>query len=81
MESLLLDNGIEFSKIEEMMMSSKDNNKKRFQVYYTHPYALCERGYNENKNRMIRRYFKKGKLVENLSDEDILNIARKINNI
>ena len=77
----MLDNGIEFSKIEEMMMSSKDNNKKRFQVYYTHPYALCERGYNENKNRMIRRYFKKGKLVENLSDEDILNIARKINNM
>ena len=38
-------------------------------------------GCNENKNRMIRRYFKKGKLVENLSDEDILNIARKINNM
>lgn len=81
MESLLLDNGIEFSKIEEMMMSSKDNNKKRFQVYFTHPYASYERGCNENKNRMIRRYFKKGKLVENLSDEDILNIARKINNM
>lgn len=81
MESLLLDNGIEFSKIEEMMMSSKDNNKKRFQVYFTHPYASYERGYNENKNRMIRRYLKKGKLIENLSDEDILNIARKINNM
>ena len=30
---------------------------------------------------IIRRYFKKGKLVEDLSDEDILNIARKINNM
>ena len=81
MESLLLDNGIEFSKIEEMMKSAKDKDKKRFQVYFTHPYASYERGCNENKNRMIRRYFKKGKLVEDLSDEDILNIARKINNM
>lgn len=81
MESLLLDNGIEFSKIEEMMRSSKDKEKKRFQVYFTHPYASYERGCNENKNRLIRRYFKKGKLVEDLSDEDILNIARKINNM
>ena len=30
---------------------------------------------------MVRRYFKKGRLVEELDDEDILNIARKINNI
>ena len=81
METLLLDNGIEFSKIEEMMTSVKDKEKKRFQVYFTHPYASYERGCNENKNRMIRRYFKKGKLVEDLSDEDILNIARKINNM
>ena len=81
MESLLLDNGIEFSKIEEMMKSVKNKEKKRFQVYFTHPYASYERGCNENKNRLIRRYFKKGKQVEDLSDEDILNIARKINNM
>ena len=81
MESLLLDNGIEFSKIEEMMKSVKDSSKKRFQIYFTHPYASYERGCNENKNRLIRRYFKKGKLVESLTEEDILNIARKINNM
>jgi len=81
MESLLLDNGIEFSKIEEMMKSVKDEKKKRFQIYFTHPYASYERGCNENKNRLIRRYFKKGKLVEELTDEDILKIARKINNM
>ena len=81
MESLLLDNGIEFSKIEEMMKSVKDSSKKRFEIYFTHPYASYERGCNENKNRLIRRYFKKGKLVESLTEEDILNIARKINNM
>ena len=78
---MLLDNGVEFSKIEEMMRSVKDESKKRFQIYFTHPYASYERGCNENKNRLIRRYFKKGKLVEELSDEDIINIARKINNM
>lgn len=81
METLLLDNGVEFSKIEEMMKSVKDKKKKRFQIYFAHPYASYERGCNENKNRMIRRYFKKGKLVEDLSDEDILNIERKLNNM
>lgn len=81
MKSLLLDNGVEFSKIEEMMKSVDKRRKKRFQVYFAHPYASYERGCNENKNRLIRRYFKKGKLVEKLSDEDILNIARKINNM
>ena len=30
---------------------------------------------------MIRRYFKKGRLVEELSDEEIIKIARKINNM
>lgn len=33
-ESLLLDNGVEFSKIEEMMKSVKEKNKKRFQIYH-----------------------------------------------
>lgn len=79
--SILFDNGVEFSKFEEMMKSVKNREEKRFQVYFTHPYASYERGCNENKNRMIRRYFKKGKLVEDLRDEDILNIARKINNM
>lgn len=81
MTSILFDNGVEFSKFDEMMKSIKDKEEKRFQVYFTHPYASYERGCNENKNRLIRRYFKKGKLVENLSDEDILNIERKINNM
>lgn len=78
---ILWDNGVEFSNFEEMMKSVKDRRKKRFEAYFAHPYASYERGSNENKNRMIRRTFKKGKAVETLSDEDILNIARKINNM
>lgn len=81
MKSLLLDNGIEFSQFEKMMKSKGDRRKKRFQVYFAHPYASYERGSNENKNKLIRRYFKKGNLVEKLTKEDILEIARKINNM
>lgn len=81
MESLLLDNGVEFSKFEELMKSINQEVKKRFQIYFAHPYASYERGSNENKNRLIRRYFRKGRRIETLSDEDILEIARKINNM
>lgn len=78
---ILWDNGVEFSNFEGMMKSVKDRRKKRFRAYFAHPYASYERGSNENKNRMIRRTLKKGKAVETLSDGDILNIARKINNM
>ena len=80
MKTILFDNGVEFSKFDEMMQSNNGKGK-RFQIYFAHPYASYERECNENKNRLIRRYFKKGTLVENLTDEDILNIARKINNM
>ena len=80
METLLLDNGVEFSDIEGIESSCINDNEKRLKVYYAHPYTSCERGCNENKNRDIRKDFKKGENIESLSDEDILNIARRINN-
>ena len=79
--SLLLDNGTEFSKFEELMKSIREEIKKRFQIYFAHPYSSYERGSNENKNRLIRRYFRKGRRIETLSDEDIIEIGRKINNM
>ena len=79
-ETLLLDNGCEFSDIEGIERSSKEENKKRLSVYFAHPYTSCERGCNENKNRDVRKDFPKGTLVETLTDEEILNIARRINN-
>lgn len=80
MKTLLLDNGVEFSDIEGIKKSNKEENKKRLEVYYAHPYTSCERGCNENKNRDVRKDFPKGSLLEKLSDEEILNIARRINN-
>lgn len=80
METLLLDNGCEFSDIQGIENSSKNKDQKRLSVYYAHPYTSCERGCNENKNRDVRKDFPKGKLVEDLKDLDILNISRRINN-
>lgn len=80
METLLLDNGCEFSDIDGIMRSGVNEKEQRLAVYYAHPYASYERGCNENKNRQVRKHFPKGTLVEELSDLDIINIARIINN-
>lgn len=79
-KTLLLDNGVEFSDIEGIMKSIKMEEEKRLSVYFAHPYASYERGCNENKNRQVRQSFSKGSLVESLTDEQILNIAIRINN-
>jgi IS30 family transposase len=79
-ETLLLDNGPEFSDIKGIMRSITDEDIERLKVYFAHPYASYERGCNENKNRQVRQEFAKGRLVEELTDEDILNIAIRINN-
>lgn len=80
LETLLLDNGCEFSDIDGIMKSCKDNDSKRLSVYYAHPYSSYERGCNENKNREVRKDFPKGRQVEEISDLEILNIGKRINN-
>ena len=54
--------------------------KTRTKVYYAHPYRSCERGTNENNNRMIRRWIPKGTLIDNISKEFIEKIEEWINN-
>lgn len=79
MKNILFDNGIEFSDINGMMISEETNEKVRM-IYYAHPYTSCERGCNENKNREIRVYAPKGKNIDDISDETIMNIMIRINN-
>lgn len=45
-----------------MMEFVRNIRLKKFQIYFTHSYASYECGFEENKNRLIRRYFKKGKI-------------------
>ena len=59
-KSITFDNGSEFADCEGLERSRRRKGKKRTTVYYCHPYTACERGTNENINRMIRRKFPKG---------------------
>lgn len=48
--------------------------------FFAHPYHSWERGANENTNGLIRQYIPKGSSFENLTDDCIRLIERKLNN-
>ncbi|MCJ1996945.1 IS30 family transposase [Lactococcus piscium] len=68
-KSITLDNGKEFARLSEAVSCP---------VYYCHAYASCERGTNENHNRMIRRFLPKG--TKKTTHEVIAFIEDWINN-
>ena len=48
-------------------------------VYFCHPYTACERGTNENINRMIRRHFPKGTSFDKVTAKQVKEVERWIN--
>ena len=70
--SITSDNGSKFAQLSESLSGLTD-------VYFTHPYTSCERGTNENHNRMIRRYIPKGASIDAYSRQFIEEIAEKTN--
>ncbi len=77
-KTMTCDNGTEFSDISGMELSHLDNSP-RTQVYFCHPFASSERGSNENQNRIIRRFIRKGTPISGYSDADIAETCRYIN--
>lgn len=77
--TITCDNGVEFlnSKGIEKSRYSKGN---RTILYYCHPYSSCERGTNENINRMIRRFFPKGTNFDEVSTKQVAMVQDWINN-
>lgn len=73
-QTITVDNGSEFSDYQSM---------KRFtgEVYYCHPYTSCERGSNENANRIIRRWLPKGTDFRPLTQEHCDEIANRMNSM
>lgn len=69
LKSITSDNGKEFARLSEAVSCP---------VYYCHAYASCERGSNENHNRMIRRFLPKGK--KKTTHEFVAFIEQWINN-
>ncbi len=70
-QSITVDNGAEFSQAYNLPVP----------VYYCHPYCSCERGSNENNNRLVRRYFPKGENMESRTQRDADAAAYQINHM
>ncbi|MGM0123237.1 hypothetical protein IGI37_000867 [Enterococcus sp. AZ194] len=68
------DNGSEFASLADTL-------KEYCEVYFTHPYTSCERGTNENHNRMIRRKIPKYESLEKYSRKDIQRIEDGMNDL
>ena len=77
--TITVDNGVEFADFEGMQKSKKRSGN-RTSVYYCHAYSSCERGSNENANRLIRRHAPKGTDLDQLTHEDVKSIQRWMNN-
>lgn len=78
-KTITVDNGSEFQDCHGMEYDKRGN--KRLTVYYAHPYSSWERGSNERNNRIIRRYFPKGKSLARVTQRDCDRVAAAINDM
>lgn len=78
-KTISVDNGSEFADFEGMEKAARRKGS-RVKLYYCHPYSSCERGSNENQNRMIRRHVPKGTDFDTVSGDTVKQIEIWINN-
>ena len=79
-KTITCDNGVEFSKYNEIE-SSCLSVAKRTLLYFCHPFASCERGSNENANKLIRKFIPKGADISEYDDTYIKNMESIINDM
>lgn len=77
--TITADNGGEFALHVDIEKSCLTGGK-RTTLYFCHPYASYERGSNENANKLIRKYIKKGEDIGEYTDAQIKEIEDRINN-
>lgn len=70
-KTITCDNGVEFADYKKY--------PSKCPIYFCHPYASSERGSNENNNKLIRRWVKKGMSFEKYSRNDIKKIQYWMN--
>ena len=68
------DNGVQFSKYESIEEITK------VPVYFAYPYHSWERGTNENTNGLLRQYFPKKTPFNNITQKDLDQVVKEINN-
>ena len=79
-KTITCDNGCEFLDMKAMEKSIYNKVMKRTKVYYCHPYNACERGSNENANKLIRRWIPKGSHISTFTDSYIKELQDWMNN-
>ena len=77
--TITMDNGSEFADPDSIERSCTRPGKIRTKTYYCHPYSSCERGSNENQNRLVRRFFPKGQDLTRITDENVRAVQDWIN--
>ena len=73
LHTITSDNGKEFA-LHELISETLN-----IDYYFAHPYHSWERGANENLNGLIRQYIPKKSDFSILTDQDIQNIEKKLN--
>ncbi len=77
--TMTCDGGGEFMDAQGIEHSCYDGDP-RTRLYFAHPYTACERGTNENHNRMLRRFFPKGTDFCQIRDEEVAKAVEWMNN-
>jgi transposase, IS30 family len=71
--TITLDNGSEFHR-HEAISTTLDAD-----IFFARPYHSWERGLNENTNGLVRQYFPKKVAFDNISDNVLQEVEKKIN--
>lgn len=78
-KTITADNGGEFALHTDIEKSCVTDTQ-RTTLYFCHPFASYERGSNENANKLIRKYIRKGEDIGAYTDGQIKEIEDRINN-
>ena len=73
-KTLTFDNGTEFTQHEEI------TKQTGIKVYFADPYSSWQRGANENGNMLLRGYLPKRSNIDDLTQEELNDIAEELNN-
>lgn len=68
LKTLTVDHGKEFADFQTIEAQTK------IKMYFAHAYSPHERGSNENRNRVLRRFIPKGQSIETISNQELAQI-------